>query len=57
AGPGTGGNEQVSNSDPSVGNQQLSNEKLPGTGDSGWLATSLIGAIIAAISLLTLRKK
>ncbi|MDT0049376.1 InlB B-repeat-containing protein [Listeria cossartiae subsp. cayugensis] len=57
AGSGTGGNEQVSNSDPSVGNQQLSNEKLPGTGDSGWLPISLIGAIITATSLLTLRRK
>ncbi|MBC1542844.1 InlB B-repeat-containing protein [Listeria cossartiae] len=57
ASSGTGGNEQVSNSEPSVGNRQLSNEKLPGTGDSGWLPISLIGAIITVTSLLTLRRK
>ncbi|UHP10504.1 InlB B-repeat-containing protein [Listeria marthii] len=57
ASSGTGGNGKASNDEEGTENQQLVNEKLPGTGDSGWLPTSLIGAIIAAISLLTLRKK
>ncbi|MBC1985768.1 internalin [Listeria sp. FSL L7-0478] len=57
ASSGTGGNEPVSISDPSVENQQLSNEKLPEAGDSGWLPISLIGAIITVTSLLTLRRK
>ncbi|MBC2183044.1 internalin [Listeria sp. FSL L7-0233] len=57
ASSGTGGTELVSISEPSVENQQLSNEKLPEAGDSGWLPISLFGVIITATSLLTLRRK
>ncbi|MBC2185428.1 internalin [Listeria sp. FSL L7-0253] len=57
ASSGTGGTEPVSISEPSVENQQLSNEKLPEAGDSGWLPISLFGVIITATSLLILRRK